>query len=103
MTPSTLAILTAARKLIERPEQWAYRPGTYGWNDRECCVTAFQASELDAKLGLVALGRAIGATCGAEIIDWNDAPERTHAEVLAAFDAAIAAEQMKQGDVCQTS
>lgn len=23
--------------------------------------------------------------------DWNDAPERTHAEVLAAFDKAIAA------------
>jgi hypothetical protein len=29
------------------------------------------------------------------VIDWNDAPERTHAEVVEAFQKAIAAERAK--------
>ena len=43
---------------------------------------------------LEALKCAIGN--GHEIVSWNDAPERTHAEVMAAFDRAIAAEQAKE-------
>lgn len=42
---------------------------------------------------LDALRDAIGGTD--TVIAWNDAPERTHAEVLAAFDKAIAAERAK--------
>ena len=42
---------------------------------------------------LATLKRIIGSH---EIVPWNDAPERTHAEVMAAFDRAIAAEQAKE-------
>jgi hypothetical protein len=38
---------------------------------------------------IAALGKAVGCTHSYEIARWNDAPERTQAEVLAAFDKAI--------------
>jgi hypothetical protein len=41
-------------------------------------------------LGMEQLSRAIGGDGHeADILTWNDAPERTQAEVLAAFDRAI--------------
>ena len=49
---------------------------------------------IDTGAALKALKCAIGN--GHEIVPWNDAPERTHAEVMAAFDRAIAAEQAKE-------
>jgi hypothetical protein len=38
---------------------------------------------------IAALGAAVGCKHSYEIARWNDAPERTQAEVLAAFDKAI--------------
>jgi hypothetical protein len=36
------------------------------------------------------LVRAVGVASAQDLLGWNNAPERTHAEVLAAFDKAIA-------------
>jgi len=91
---STVDILIAARKKIEREEDW----GKGVRHDRRsmdsCCVA--EAIEESApmqsrKAAYEALRRAGGISndWGA-LIEWNDAPERTHAEVLAAFDLAIA-------------
>jgi len=87
-------ILRAARGLIAEPGHWAQGASRVG-------VAVCAAEAIDSSVGRdydaidVAyryLKRIIGADPGVEgfISSWNDAPERTHAEVLAAFDAAIA-------------
>lgn len=51
-------------------------------------------SSMDTWMAAIGIfGRAIGERA---IGYWNDAPERTHAEVLAAFDKAIAASEGAQ-------
>ena len=111
-------ILITARALINTPERWVKgrKPGCWCAGDAIIVATyyarenhnkpgrAFQP-RLDIDTGgqriedacnaaLKALKCAIGN--GHEIVSWNDAPERTHAEVMAAFDRAIAAEQAKE-------
>ena len=102
-------ILIAARALIDTPERWVKgrKPGCW------CAGDAIMASlprytvpsirwppvpqygVTNARnAALRALECAIGN--GHEIASWNDAPERTHAEVMAAFDRAIVAEQAKE-------
>lgn len=90
--------LREARKLIE--QGW-----TKGWfveqheADGPICYCVYGAlnqvvvgdaeadtTETDAAAKL--LGRAVGQTF-LSLATWNDAPERTQAEVLAAFDRAI--------------
>ena len=103
MTPRE--VLVAARKLIERPEAW-----TQGATARDaagkvcssrepsavcrCAGGAIEtASDGDLRKFLdafEALGEQLGRF-GYDVEAVNDAPERTHAEVLAAFDAAILA------------
>ena len=92
MTPAE--VLRAARKLIERPENWVkgyfidHIPGC-----RRFCATgairqvsnwSYTQADTDAR---DYLARAADTEY---IVAWNDQPNRTHVEVLAAFDAAIA-------------
>lgn len=90
MTP--LEILKAARAKIEKPECWG--KGTRG-EDRPfetlCAEDALGCGcdhipYSNAFEAFALLREAIGQPC---IYKWNDAPERTHTEVLAAFDRAI--------------
>lgn len=92
-----LPVLIKARAKIADEANWG--KGTR-INDRPrhtCC--AAEAIEAVVKRSNVrmaaydALRRAIGLGHGVTlpILEWNDAPERTHAEVLAAFDKAIEA------------
>jgi hypothetical protein len=95
-------ILKRARSLIEKPERW-----TQGAAARKECGDTCNAADIRAVCfcALGAIERAladvgvvgdvarrtramIGPTHGS-VVMWNDAPERTHAEVLASFDAAI--------------
>ena len=103
---TTLEILRAARAKIERPECW-----TKGELARDaagnsvtpdsaeavcwCPVGAIHASTLIGHERFCARHVIVNAIDSLNIGGWNDAPERTHAEVLAAFDAAIAAEASK--------
>lgn len=59
MTPTS--ILRAARAMIERPECWIKKSYRLDENGHRCLPPQAR----------------------------NDAPERTHADVLAAFDAAV--------------
>lgn len=95
MTPSE--ILKAARQKITPPEAWTKRAaardhlGATVFADDKTAVcwcsigavwaTAYLCDEAASYLDEVA---------GGAITLFNDAPERTHAEVLAAFDRAIA-------------
>src|SRR5262245_59984374 len=97
---TTLDILIAARSKLARPEQW--------WNGRAGPTTGFHTVCLMGAVSLtchdkgdafyepalLALRSVIGPIPGL-LSEWNDAPGRRHSEILAAFDAAIAAERRK--------
>jgi len=92
---STKELLTDARELISDPRAWIQ--GTYSVfmvGTGQACYCGFGAlhavslstiCESDARRRLNAV-----TACG-DFIKWQDAPHRTHAEVLAAFDRAIEA------------
>lgn len=93
----TLQVLIDARKLIEQPENW-YGGGQIDWGLKHCSLSAIGKAE--ESLGLYpGDSRAANALrVAAEIkfvSSWNDAPNRTHADILAAFDKAIAAERAR--------
>lgn len=53
-----------------------------------CAMMAFNSADRDAE---EYFHQFISRTTGIRwIVEWNDMPERTHAEVMAAFDACIA-------------
>lgn len=90
-------VLVKARNYIDQ-KGWAYRRG--GWEREQptgrCAMNAVTCEEVRADRetesgALNLLAEAAGLTDLIEIPSWNDAPGRTKAEVLAAFDAAISA------------
>lgn len=88
----TLEILKAARAKIARPENWG--KGRRG-EDRSmlscCAAEAIEEVDIMPSIERRLAYRAVINAAGAEgLVSWNDAPERTHAEVLAAFNLAIA-------------
>jgi hypothetical protein len=100
--PSRLSerdVLVAARKVIEDPESWAHGEAFVPETGQRCAAMAISVANdnkghYDAACSAVfkaATGEAPTHTAPALALgDWNDASERTHAEVLAAFDKAIA-------------
>ena len=112
MNPQLIADLERARALIDTPEKW----NKTGSSATDASGNAVPACSDDARCFCVfgAIRRAVsehthredaclsrlylslGFTNGPErLFRWNDAPERTHAEVLAAFDRAITNERSK--------
>lgn len=92
---TTHEILIAARALIDTPKKWvksAYHREKNGLHSY-CAAGALISVEAPGRTAYDCLAEAIGYRC---VSDWNDAPERTHAEVLAAFDKAIAATAPRQ-------
>ena len=102
MTQDTIkSRLQAARALIDQPEKWtqgAFRRDAQG-NElmishlpvaRRCAygaIIAVSYADEDIEIELSdALERVIN---DCEITYWNDRPDRTHAEVMQAFDRAI--------------
>lgn len=96
--------LIEARKVIENPASWhkgSYARDTYGlrvpvYSDNAvsyctigACNKVFNSWSTTYQEVLTRLQRAANVPPGEGIPDWNDAPERTHEEVLAAFDKAI--------------
>lgn len=99
---AVIGVLVRARKLIETPEKWCqFAP----WGVEQLCVgSALDQAVADlhpsdrSHYGYVSklndqswevMRRVLGFKMRL-IGEWNDAPSRTHAEVLAALDAAIA-------------
>lgn len=82
-----------ASDLLADPANWHKGSVNYASNVGPCCALgairrvyggfgpAFEAArdKLHAHIG--------GFACGFAVSDWNDAPERTHAEVIAALKA----------------
>lgn len=82
-------VLRAAKALIDMEEKWI--KGIMRDGDARCAVGAILLAA-PTMGGYVATAKMFALAAGAEpgrIAFWNDAPERTHAEVMAAFDRAI--------------
>lgn len=97
-------ILTAAKARIDTPKTWTKRAGARDTAGNivdsydptavcYCSVGAIYAvgdySYGQRVRALSLLGRATGPLIGDGVVVWNDAPTRTHAEVMAAFTKAI--------------
>ena len=80
-------ILIAARKRIENPENW-FGNGSYPQEGeiKECALVAL--TRISNRLGDAPSYKLLSKSMDGGIIHFNDS--HTHAEVLAAFDRAIA-------------
>ena len=96
------AVLTRARDLISDERYWCKGTLARGWFDVPVPVQSRFARRFCAIGAIERAGRELGLptenACSAlewqtirSIPYWNDARRRTHAEVVAAFDAAIVA------------
>lgn len=88
--------LRAANALIDMPEKWtknkeiACNPdGTYSY----CMMGALERTQRNNRKAHRILCSVID---GASLTGWNDAVERTHTEVMAAFDRAIEIAEQQQ-------
>jgi hypothetical protein len=95
-----LPVLIRARQRIAEPKNWGKGRRGYDRPVETCCASeAIEESWGAQKWSLrSAAFRRLYAAASLDyadkrqnIPDWNDAPERTHTEVLAAFDRAIEA------------
>lgn len=96
---NTVDVLIAARALIEKPENWAQGINARLSSPPHCAGAALIKAKTGERLeddALAAAFQALRPAISGDIVQWNDTPGRTHSEVLAAFDKAIAAEQAKQ-------
>ncbi len=92
-------VLERAKKLIENPVNWIKHANArdahgYAVNARSedaVCFCMMGALFHAGSLGIDDPYWALRAVLHEGIVEWNDHPNRTHAEVLAAFDRAIAA------------
>ena len=95
------AVLTKARDLISDERRWCKGYLARGWLDVPVSVQSRFARRFCAIGAVYRAGRELGLpvadACSAlecqtvrTIPYWNDARRRTHADVVAAFDAAIA-------------
>jgi hypothetical protein len=110
---TTSDVLRAARARIDSPEKWCQHvcgrdaegweisPSAFNADEVEhavsCCAVASLlavAPQESARPALYALAQAVGMDDKLDLISWNNAAERTHADVMAAFDRAIAAEEV---------
>lgn len=95
--PYLKTVLTVAKEQVKTPDQWCQHQ-TCDDRDRVCFIGAiFRAVEIIDDLrplkvhwDLIARGIGIPSIGYGEGAKWNDAPERTHQDILAAFDRCIA-------------
>lgn len=87
-------ILKTARARIARPDLWGKGRRNVDRPMETCCLAeAFDTATTgpEYRRAIRAIHNAAGLDdCWGNLIAWNDADERTHAEILAAFNLAIA-------------
>jgi hypothetical protein len=99
---AAVAVLVRARDLIADNQHWCKRSSARGWLDipvpvqsafarRFCAIGAIQRAARELGLPFDEASAALEWQTVRPIPAWNDDPQRTHAEVVAAFDAAIIA------------
>jgi hypothetical protein len=91
---TAIEILRAAREKLAQPGVWA-KNSVDAMSEGRCCVglaicSRNGAPEHARRSACAAFKLTIEANGSDAVMRWNDAPERTLNEVLAAFDRAIA-------------
>jgi hypothetical protein len=97
-----VAILIRAREIIADERQWCKRAFAVTWLDipvqvgsrfarRFCALGAIKRAGRELRLHVDEASRALEWQTVIQVPDWNDDKVRTHAEVVAAFDAVIVA------------
>lgn len=87
----TARVLRAAKALIDTPEKWL----RYGVRDgdRRCMLGALldqpEHGEVWGQAQALLLDACVPKVFAQCLSNWNDAPERTHADVMDAFSRAI--------------
>ena len=100
-TNTAVAVLTRARDLISAERRWCKRAFAVTWLDipvtagsryarRFCALGAIKRAARELRLPADGAQAALERQTGDSVPDWNDDKTRTHSEVVAAFDAAIA-------------
>jgi hypothetical protein len=98
---TAIAVLDRARELISDERRWCKRAFAVTWLDipvtvgsryarRFCAVGAIKRAGRDLGLPVEDASRVLEWQTGRPVAGWNDDKVRAHAEVIAAFDAAIA-------------
>jgi hypothetical protein len=99
---AAVAVLSRARELISDERRWCKRAFAVAWLDvpvhagsrfarRYCALGAIKRAGRELGLPVDDANRALEWQTIIPVADWNDDRRRTHAEVVIAFDAAIAA------------
>jgi hypothetical protein len=99
---STLAVLGRARELLAGDQRWCRGSFARSWfrlpvpvhsavARRYCALGAIMRAGCELQLRVDHARSTLEWQTGRAIKDWNDDPARTHAEVIAAFDAAVVA------------
>lgn len=94
---TTLEVLREARELLSDPAKWTKR-GEHG--PRYCTVSAVtevSGGRADDRATRALYDALPSRWAGQYVHSFNDDPSTTHADVLALFDRAIAAEVAKVG------
>ena len=98
---TTAQVLRDAKALIADPDHWIKGKNTV-LNDGQICrcsAGAIRSAAIHQSDGPVSSQPAYfamwAATGGPRLTAWNDHPETTHADVMAAFDRAIESEEAK--------
>jgi hypothetical protein len=98
----TIGVLARARELISDERRWCRRSFARGWGgipvsakstiaQRFCALGAIMRAAHELDVPAEEARTALEWQSAHPIQDWNDDPARRHAEVMAKFEAAIAA------------
>lgn len=95
---TTVEILRTARSLIDEPGKWC--KGSFHKDDRlrHCALGALSGID-DHYTAHDVLMRAVGIVLGTGkdgVIPYNDAPERTHSDIMRLYDCAIALAEQEE-------
>jgi hypothetical protein len=98
---STIAVLRRARDLIADEQRWCKGSFARSWFNisvppyslarRFCAIGAIMRAGYELQLRIEEACLALQKQTGRPVEEWNDNPARTHAAVVAAFDAAVVA------------
>ena len=98
----TINVLLRARALIADEQRWCRRTFARGWGGIPVPVQSSAAQRFCAVGAILRAGRELGLPVNdahsalewqtvRPVQDWNDDPARAHRDVVAAFDAVVAA------------
>lgn len=78
-----------ASEILADPKDWVKGPGHAMVNDEPCCalIAIFRMADQDHEKALILANRVRKFLSITSITAWNDAPERTHAEIIQVLKA----------------